>query len=219
MPQYRPLGRPSLPLARTEVGLNRSRTVRALLVGGPMYDGLYERIPDFERKTGLRVEVLGRLPHPALNASIKVVFGAAFADIDLLSTHTKYAPSQAQWLSPIDDLVPAEDVADLLPRPAELSRIDGRLLQYPRNLDCRLLYYRRDLFDDPALGGEFERTRRRPLRVPETWDELVEVAKARLLRAVPRLRRFGSQRHLVERLSQLSEFVPRVHLDPHHRAA
>ena len=39
---------------------------------------------------------------------------------------------------------------DLLPRPAELSRIDGRLLQVPRNLDVRLLHYRRDLIADGA---------------------------------------------------------------------
>ena len=30
------------------------------------------------------------------------------APLDLISTHTKYAPSQAQWLRPIDDLMPAE---------------------------------------------------------------------------------------------------------------
>ncbi len=57
-----------------------------------------------------------------------------------ISTHTKYAPSQAQWLRPLDELVPAELIDDLLPRPAELSRIDGRLLQIPRNLDVRLLH-------------------------------------------------------------------------------
>jgi len=156
--------------------LTRGTTIHALFVGGPMYDGLYARIPDFEAETGLRVRVLDRLPHPELNARVKRDFGAGTADVDLLSTHTKYAPSQAQWLSPLDDEVPASDQADLLPRPAELSRIGGRLLQVPRNLDCRLLYYRRDLFEDDAARREFERTRRRPLRVPETWDELVEVA-------------------------------------------
>jgi len=156
--------------------MSRERTVRALLVGGPMYDGLYARIPDFERETTLRVEILDRLPHPELNARLKRDFGAGTADVDLLSTHTKYAPSQAEWLSALDDVVLAADLDDLLPRPAELARIDGRLLQYPRNLDCRLVYFRRDLFEDEARGREFERTRMRPLRVPETWDELVEVA-------------------------------------------
>jgi multiple sugar transport system substrate-binding protein len=141
-----------------------------------MYDGLYARLPAFEAETGLRVEVVGRLPHPELNARVKRLFEAERDDVDLLSTHTKYAPSQAHWLSSIEDVVEATDVHDLAERPAELSRIDGQLVQYPRNLDLRLLYYRRDLFEDPARQADFEQRHRRPLRVPETWDELVEVA-------------------------------------------
>lgn len=156
--------------------MSRDRVVRALLVGGPMYDGLYARLPAFEAETGLQVEVLGRLPHPELNARVRSDFGSGDPDVDLLSTHTKYAPSQAQWLSPLEDVVARADADDLLDRPAELARIEGRLLQYPRNLDLRLLYYRRDLIEDPRQCAAFEERHRRPLRVPETWDELVEVA-------------------------------------------
>ena len=32
---------------------------------------------------------------------------AAGERIDVLATHSKYAPSQAQWLRPLDDLVDA----------------------------------------------------------------------------------------------------------------
>src|ERR671914_719506 len=101
---------------------SRDSIVRVALVGGPMYDPLYAAIPEFERETGFSVEVVAKLPHPELNAFVKAAFPAG-ADIDLLSTHTKYAPSQVQWLSPIDHEVPAELVSDLLPRAAELSRI------------------------------------------------------------------------------------------------
>jgi multiple sugar transport system substrate-binding protein len=153
-----------------------SRTVRVALVGGPMYDPLYESIPAFERESGLRVEVVARLPHPELNAWVKRAFESGDPGLDLLSTHTKYAPSQAEWLSPLEDLVPADAIADLLPRPLELARIDGRLLQVPRNLDVRLLHYRRDLFEDSAAAAAYERTSGRPLRVPATWTELADVA-------------------------------------------
>src|SRR5262249_26856116 len=56
------------------------------------------------------------------------------------------------------------------------ARIDGRFFQYPRNLDMRLLYYRRDLFEDRDARAAFEKSHRRPLAPPETWDGLVEVA-------------------------------------------
>src|SRR5262245_46619144 len=138
----------------------RNRTVRALLVGGPMYDPLYDAIPAFERESGFSVEIIDKLPHPELNAYVRRSFGDGTADVDLLSTHTKYAPSQAQWLTPLESHLDHDTIADLLPRPLELARVDGELLQVPRNLDVRLLHYRKDLFSNP----------------PPTWYEMAEVA-------------------------------------------
>ena len=138
------------------------RTVlRAAFVGGPMYDPLYDVLPSFEAQAGVRVEIVAQLPHPELNAFVRRAFDNGDA-LDLISTHTKYAPSQTPWLRALDDLISDEQQADLLPRPTELSRIDGRLFQVPRNLDVRLLHYRRDLL--PAA--------------PQTWTELFEVTSA-----------------------------------------
>jgi multiple sugar transport system substrate-binding protein len=156
--------------------MTRSRHVRALFVGGPMYDPLYDAIPAFERQSGYVVDVVGQLPHPALNTMVRQVFDGGMADIDLLSTHSKYAPSQAQWLMPLDGFLPDELIGDLLPRPHELSRIDGVLLQVPRNLDVRLLHYRRDLFENARMQDEFASEYRRPLEVPGSWSELADVA-------------------------------------------
>ena len=147
-----------------------------MLIGGPMYDGLYRRIPVFERATGYRVEVVARLPHPELNARVARDFGRGNPDIDLLSTHTKYAPSQARWLAPLDGLVSKADLADWSPRALELATIDGRLMQVPRNIDLRLLYYRRDLFESITFQRRYQRAFRKPLDVPETWDDLVDTA-------------------------------------------
>jgi len=157
--------------------MTRHTRIRVALVGGPMYDALYdEGLPRFERETGYRVDVLERLPHPALNAYVKRAFESDAADLDLISTHTKYAPSQAQWLAPLDEWLPAETLTDILPRPLELARIDDRILQVPRNLDVRLLHYRRDLFEDPSEQADFAQQFGRPLAVPDTWEALVDVA-------------------------------------------
>ena len=126
-----------------------------------MYDPLYAVVPPFEAETGIRVEIVVQLPHPELNAFVRRAFEGG-DDLDVISTHTKYAPSQTQWLMPLDDLVSDEQRADLLQRPAELSRIEGRLYQVPRNLDVRLLHYRRDLLPT----------------APQTWTELFDLAAA-----------------------------------------
>jgi len=126
-----------------------------------MYDPLYEVVPAFEAQADIRVEVVARLPHPELNAFVKRAFEHG-ERLDLISTHTKYAPSQVRWLMPLDALLETALLADLLPRPLELARIDGQLYQVPRNLDVRLLHYRRDLL----------------AAAPGTWSDLFDVATA-----------------------------------------
>ena len=154
----------------------RSKVIRVLLVGGPMYDRLYDRLPAFERQTGYRVEIVAKLPHPELNARVARDFGRGNPGIDLLSTHTKYAPSQAHWLAPLDRVVATSTQADLLPRAAELATIGGRLMQVPRLIDLRILYYRRDLFESITFQRRYQRAFRKPLDVPETWDDLIDTA-------------------------------------------
>jgi hypothetical protein len=71
---------------------------------------------------------------------------------DVLTTHAKYAPSQRQWLMPLDDAV---DTSALAPDAVRMCRFDGALLSVPRCIDVRVLWSTSD--DAPA-----------------TWEALVE---------------------------------------------
>jgi multiple sugar transport system substrate-binding protein len=124
-----------------------------------MYNPLYSRIEEFEERENIEVEIAAVLPHPELNERIEEEFGSGRASYDLISTHTKYAPSQRQWLTPLDDLGEAE-IEHFTPRTLELVRIDGSLYGVPRNLDVKLLYYRTDLVPEP----------------PSSWEKLQEEA-------------------------------------------
>ena len=114
-----------------------------------MYDGLYRFLPD-------DIEVVVHADHPTLNRSVAELL-AAGERVDVVSTHSKYAPSQAGWLRPLDDLVPADVVSALARDAVSLCRFDGRLLCVPRNIDVRVLWYRTDRLPKP----------------PDTWAELV----------------------------------------------
>jgi multiple sugar transport system substrate-binding protein len=124
-------------------------TLRVALVGGPMYDGLYDLIAD-------DVEVVVHADHPTLNRTVAAML-AAGDRIDVLATHGKYAPSQAGWLHPLDDLLDASAVGALAPRAVEMCRFQGALLCAPRNIDVRVLWYRSDLVPRP----------------PDTWADVV----------------------------------------------
>jgi multiple sugar transport system substrate-binding protein len=113
-----------------------------------MYDSLYEPFLD-------DVEVVVHADHPTLNRQV----AAMLADgerIDVLSTHGKYAPSQARWLRPLDPLLADDDIAALAPKAVALCRFHGALLCAPRNIDVRVLWWRRDRMD----------------AAPSTWADL-----------------------------------------------
>jgi len=125
-------------------------TLRVALVGGPMYDRMYDM---FETDD---VEVVVHADHPTLNRQVASML-AAGERIDVLATHSKYAPSQSQWLFPLDDLVDAAAIAPLAPRAVELCRFADAQLCLPRLIDVRTLWVRADRVDT----------------APDTWDALL----------------------------------------------
>lgn len=120
--------------------------LRVALVGGPMYDGLYDLLGD-------EVEIVVHADHPTLNRAVAERL-AAGERLDLISTHGKYAPSQARWLRPLDDLIAPSAIDGLAPRAVELCRFRGALLCVPRNIDVRVLWWRTDLLDAAPVSWE-----------------------------------------------------------------
>lgn len=129
-------------------------TLKVALIAGGMYDRLNELVPEFERHSGIAVSIGFSGTHPELNAHLAKFEQPPY---DLVSTHTKYAPSQLRFLASLEDA----DTGDFFPALLELATIDGELYGTPRNIDLRLLHYRTDLLDNP----------------PATWDGLAETAR------------------------------------------
>jgi len=127
------------------------------LVSGPAYDPLYESFSTFTAETGIKINVGFSGDHPALNHHLA---GLTVVPYDLVSTHTKYAPSQTDFLAPLTGLVDPAILEDFAPLLLKLATIEGSLYGLPRNIDVRLLHYRTDLISGP----------------PETWDELFDLA-------------------------------------------
>lgn len=68
----------------------------------------------------------------------------------------------AGLLQPLDDLLPADELAEFYDFTRDVTVRDGRQYAIWPETDARFLYYRQDLIDTP----------------PETWDELIEIAVA-----------------------------------------
>jgi multiple sugar transport system substrate-binding protein len=132
--------------------------LQVALISGPAYDPLYECLPQFNESTGIRVSVAFSGDHPAINHHLADLPEIPY---DLVSTHTKYAPSQLRFLAPLDDVTDRAALADFVPLILDLARVDGALYGIPRNIDVRLLHYRTDMIES----------------LPATWDELLELAR------------------------------------------
>jgi multiple sugar transport system substrate-binding protein len=133
------------------------------LISGPAYDPLYACLPAFTNTTGIRVNVAFRGDHPSLNHHLAMLEEVPY---DLVSTHTKYAPSQLEFLAPLDQAIDSSaraDLDDFVPLLLELASVDGWLYSLPRNIDVRLLHFRTDLIDSP----------------PATWNDLLDTARIR----------------------------------------
>lgn len=135
-----------------------TKELKLALIAGPAYDPLYQCLPAFTEATGVTVNVSFSGDHPALNRHL-----ASLSDVpyDVVSTHSKYAPSQLDFLAPLDGLVDETALQDFAPIALEMAQAGGALYGLPRNIDVRLLHYRTDLIESP----------------PATWNGLLELAR------------------------------------------
>ncbi|KAF9183877.1 hypothetical protein BGZ51_003711 [Haplosporangium sp. Z 767] len=154
---------------------------------GPQYDRLYERLALFEQESGIRVEIVFKGSHPELNdylsrtfepyygsSSIESVPVCSPPDLDLISTHIKYAPSQSHFLQELDTtMVLDSEREEFLESALEACKVQGDLMQLPRMVDSRVLFYRADIFQQ--LG----------LQPPQTWRDLLYTASKIHNAAVP----------------------------------
>jgi multiple sugar transport system substrate-binding protein len=134
------------------------RKVQAALIAGLMYEPLYRALEEFSATRDVSVEIRYLGNHPALNAHLASTTDPPY---DLVSTHTKYAPSQAHFLAPLGSYIAEEELTDFYPKVLQLATVGGKLLGISRNIDVRLLHYRTDLLEEP----------------PQTWNALFDVAQ------------------------------------------
>jgi len=149
----------------------QSGTVRVTLANHVWTDGIKAAIPEFEKSSGLKVELtqlgedqLSDQYNVKLNAGsdeIDVMMyrplqeGKAFAKNGYLADLTKNVSSDSNW-----------DWKDYQEGPVKATTVDGKVVGVPIITEREVLYYRKDLLQ--AAG----------LQVPKTMDELEAAAKA-----------------------------------------
>ncbi|MBD2862680.1 ABC transporter substrate-binding protein [Paenibacillus oceani] len=139
-------------------------TLKVALIGGPAFEPLYKSFEAFTRQTGISIDIAFTGTHPSLNQHLMHAYEAGEGDYDLVSTHTKYAPSQL-FLEPLNDDFEEAELADFVPGALSLATYEGKLLCIPRNVDIRLLFYRKDWLNEIRIDK------------PDTWEQLRHICE------------------------------------------
>lgn len=142
--------------------------IKALLItGGPLYPKYWDKVvQDFKAKTGITVSY-DLLQFTPLTSKV-VTLGAARSSLyDVYSTHTAQIGSFFNHFAPLDEYFSASDLEDFYPVTLKYltDPKKGKLAAIPRNVDARVQYYRKDVYDEHGL------------QPATTWEELVEVSQ------------------------------------------
>src|SRR3569833_2872367 len=157
-----------------------SAPLRIALVDGDRYSAATARIQAFSDETGIETRIECRLPLPELVDHLEGCFanGITGPCYDLVSTHSQYLAGLAPGLAPLEPLLPPAEIDAYAAGTVELSRWQGALLQLPRAVETRLLFYRSDIFDDRREQQWFsEASGGHEHRVPRTREELAAIAQ------------------------------------------
>src|SRR5262249_50726117 len=76
-----------------------------------------------------------------------------------------------------DPSFPKWDIDDVLPAPRSLLSYGGKKYMVANDHDGQVMYYRRDLLEDPQHQQAFKKKYGYPLGVPQTWEQFRAVAE------------------------------------------
>ncbi|HEY8576060.1 MAG TPA: sugar ABC transporter substrate-binding protein [Devosia sp.] len=147
-------------------------TLKVKLIGGTQYEKLYTRIPEWEALTGAKVEIVSSKNHFDLDREIKQDIATGQITWCVGSNHTSFAPQYGDLYIDLAQVIPGEELAKYVPGTLQSAMVDGRLVQLPRVTDVSNLYYRKDLYEDPAKQEAYKAEFGVDLAVPTTYDEL-----------------------------------------------
>jgi len=151
-------------------------TLECKLIGGQMYEYLYERIPIWEEKTGAKVVILSKKNHFDIDREMKQDIAAGTLSWDVGTNHSSFAPSYRDTYIDIYEYVPKEYFSVFSPRSIDNCTVNGKLVQIPRHGDVSNLYYMKSVFANEENKRNFKKKYGYDLKPPETYNQLKDMA-------------------------------------------
>jgi multiple sugar transport system substrate-binding protein len=142
----------------------QGKTITLSMLAGFKEDVLRANLPEFEKKTGIKV-VVDASPFGDMYKKNLLALSTG-GRYDVLFLDEPWIPPLSEFLAPLDERLRGFDIQDFVPTTVTSGAFQGKQYALPVDPNVQLLVYRKDLFEQKGL------------KPPATWDELLATAKA-----------------------------------------
>jgi multiple sugar transport system substrate-binding protein len=142
----------------------QGKTITLSMLAGFKEDVLRANLPEFEKKTGIKV-VVDASPFGDMYKKNLLALSTG-GRYDVLFLDEPWIPPLSEFLAPLDERLRGFDMQDFVPTTVTSGAFQGKQYALPVDPNVQLLVYRKDLFEQKGL------------KPPATWDELLATAKA-----------------------------------------
>ncbi len=151
-------------------------TLRMATIGNAPYELAYTLIPEFEKATGAKVEIVFKGDGFQIDKKLTQDYATGAADYDVAWDHTSFYSAYVPYLEPLDSYFSADELSQFSPAIIKAATKDGHLYMIPRHADISVIHYRTDLYSDPANQKAFKEKFGYDLAAPLTWKEVGDQA-------------------------------------------
>lgn len=130
----------------------------------------------FTEETGTAVTFV-ELPYDGLYDRLSSELSSGNVSFDVAALDAIWLTAFADGVESLDELMTDDVKADLYPALVDEAQVDGKFVGMPVWTNAEVLFYRADLFGDPAEQAAFKEKYGYDLAAPTTWQEYLDIAE------------------------------------------
>ena len=156
------------------------RNLELLLIDGASRYPLLLMLPHFEQENEISVHATVIPQNQMLRVIQEMYSGKGLeADVFMYDSHWLNYLVQNYYLAELSEFLERNqiDLSRVEPELHQNFRIDNRVFGVPYTGGSQQLFYRQDLFEDPAIAAAYSRQHQISLRAPRTWTEFNHIAR------------------------------------------
>lgn len=130
----------------------------------------------YKEQTGTQITFV-ELPYDGLYNRLNSEFSSGSVSFDVAALDAIWLPAFKDAVTPLDTLFTSDVKDDLFPALVTEANVDGAYVGMPVWTNSEILYYRTDLFEDPAQKADFKAKYGYDLAPPTTWQQYQDAAE------------------------------------------